>query len=63
MTFLVASLWRNQRGQDFTEYALIAGLLSSIAVGIVPEMLSIGGHINSLLLSATQAAANITTLK
>jgi len=63
MTFLVANLWRDQRGQDFTEYALIAGLVSCIAVGMVPEMLSIGGHINGVLLSAIQAAADITTLK
>jgi Flp pilus assembly pilin Flp len=63
MTFLVANLWRDQRGQDFTEYALISGLLSCVAVGIVPEMLSVAGHINSLLHSAVQAAADITTLK
>jgi Flp pilus assembly pilin Flp len=56
-------LLRDQRGQDFTEYALIGGLVSCIAVGMVPQMLSIGGHINEVLLSAVQAAADITTLK
>jgi Flp pilus assembly pilin Flp len=60
---LLANLWRDRRGQDFTEYALISGLLSCVAVGIVPEMLSVAGHINSLLNSAVQAAADITTLK
>ena len=63
MATLLVNIWRDRRGQDFTEYALISGLLSCVAVGIVPEMLSITGHINSLLLSAVQAAADITTLK
>jgi Flp pilus assembly pilin Flp len=33
-------IWTDQRGQDMTEYALIAGLLTSVTCALVPEMMS-----------------------
>jgi Flp pilus assembly pilin Flp len=63
MANFVANLWRNQRGQDMTEYALMGGLVASVTVAIVPEMLSIAGHIHTLLLAVLQAAVDIATLK
>ena len=63
MVLLLANIWRDRRGQDLTEYALMGGLLASIAVGVAPEIFSIAGHINSVLLAVTQAAADIATLK
>ena len=63
MTSLLANLVQDRRGQDLTEYALMAGLLASVCVGISPGMLSIAGHVNEVLLSVTQAAAEIATLK
>jgi len=56
-------LWKDQRGQDFTEYALIGGLVACVSVGLVPEMIEIASHINSLVLSAVQACAELATLK
>ena len=63
MASLLANLMQDSRGQDMTEYALIGGLMASIAVGIVPEMLAASRHINEVLLSVTQAAADLATLK
>ena len=40
-----------------TEYALLAGMVTSIAVAIVPELFSIVGHVGEVLLSVTQACA------
>ena len=57
MTFLLANLWRDRRGQDMTEYALIGGLVASIAVAIVPELFAIVGHVGEVLLSVTEACA------
>lgn len=57
MTSLMANLWRDRRGQDMTEYALIGGLVASIAVAIVPELFSIVGHVGEVLLSVTEACA------
>ena len=31
-----ARLWKDTRGQDFLEYALMAGFVASVAVFIVP---------------------------
>jgi len=50
-------LWKDQRGQDMTEYALIGGMVASIAVAIVPELFSIVEHVGAVLLSVTQACA------
>jgi Flp pilus assembly pilin Flp len=45
------------------EYALIAGLLTAVCVGIAPGMFSIATHVNEVLLAVTQAAAEVATLK
>jgi Flp pilus assembly pilin Flp len=50
-------LWKDQRGQDMTEYALIGGMVSSIAVAIVPELFAIVQHVGGVLLSVTEACA------
>jgi Flp pilus assembly pilin Flp len=63
MTSLLATLWQDRRGQDFTEYALMAGLLTTVAVAIVPDMFSIVQHVGAVLLSVTQSAAEVATLK
>ena len=52
-----AKLWKDQRGQDMTEYALLAGMVTSIAVAIVPELFSIVQHVGEVLLSVTEACA------
>ena len=54
---MILKLWQDQRGQDMTEYALIGGIVTSIAVAIVPEMFSIVEHVGQVLLSVTQACA------
>jgi hypothetical protein len=46
-----------------TEYALIGGLVACISMGMVPEMLSVAGHINDVLVSVVQSAAGVATLK
>ena len=33
----LTKLWRNQKGQDMTEYALIAGAMASMAVPSCPQ--------------------------
>lgn len=53
-------LWQNQQGQDMTEYALMGGLVATVAVAIMPNMFDIVVHINELLLSALQTALGIT---
>ena len=50
-------LWKDQRGQDMTEYALIGGMVASIAVAIVPELFAIVQHVGGVLLSVTEACA------
>jgi len=57
MTTLLANLWADRRGQDMTEYALIGGMVSSIAVAIVPELFAIVQHVGAVLLSVTEACA------
>ena len=63
MADFVVNMKRDQRGQDLTEYALIGGLIASVTVAIVPEMLSISGHIATVLHGVTQAALEVATLK
>jgi Flp pilus assembly pilin Flp len=63
MATLLTKLWNDKRGQDFTEYALIGGLVACVSVGIVPEMIAITAHIEELLLSALQACIQLATLK
>jgi Flp pilus assembly pilin Flp len=54
---MILKLWQDQRGQDMTEYALIAGMVTTIAVAIVPEMFSIVEHVVEVLVAVTQACA------
>jgi Flp pilus assembly pilin Flp len=57
MTTLLANLWADRRGQDMTEYALLGGMVTSIAVAVVPELFAIVQHVGEVLLSVTQACA------
>jgi Flp pilus assembly pilin Flp len=52
-------LWRNRQGQDLTEYALVGGLMATVAVAIMPDMFSIVGHVNDLLLSVLESAVGV----
>lgn len=63
MAIFVANLWRNRRGQDLTEYALIAGLVASTAVATVPGMLSISTHLVQVLQTAAQIAMHAASLE
>jgi len=54
---MILKLWQDRRGQDMTEYALIAGMVTTIAVAIVPEMFSIVEHVVEVLVAVTQACA------
>jgi Flp pilus assembly pilin Flp len=63
MAIFVANLWRNRRGQDLTEYALIAGLVASTAVATVPGMLSISAHLVQVLQTAAQVAMHAASLE
>ncbi|HYV62483.1 MAG TPA: hypothetical protein VE958_07400 [Bryobacteraceae bacterium] len=63
MANLLTALWRDRRGQDLTEYALMGGLLASVTAAIIPDMFSVITHINELLLSALQSALGLATLK
>jgi Flp pilus assembly pilin Flp len=56
-------LLRDQRGQDMTEYALIAGMMASIAVAVVPPMMSIAMHIVELLQQVAQVAMHAASLE
>ena len=56
-------LWRDQRGQDMTEYALIAAAMASLALAIVPEMLSIAMHISEILQSVAKTVLDLAELK
>jgi Flp pilus assembly pilin Flp len=53
------NLWRNQQGQDMTEYALMGGLMATVAVAIMPDMFSIVGHVSELLLSVLESAVGV----
>jgi Flp pilus assembly pilin Flp len=61
MTAKLWCLWRDQRGQDMIEYALVGAMVASIAMAIVPEMSSIVMHVGEVLASITQACAQFTT--
>ena len=55
MKSLMIRLWKEQEGQDLTEYALLLVLLSLAAIGTLGTLAS---AINSVF---TQAATNMTT--
>jgi len=55
MMRLLARLWKEEEGQDLTEYALLLVLLSLAAIG------SIGGLANAINSTFNTAAGNVTT--
>ncbi len=55
-------IWQDQRGQDMTEYALIGGVMASMVIAVVPEMMSIALHIVSLLNDVAQVAMHAASL-
>ena len=55
MKALLARLWKEEKGQDLTEYALLLVLLSLAAVG------SIGGLATAINNTFSNAAANVST--
>ena len=40
----LTNLMKDERGQDMTEYALIAGMMASMVIAVVPNMISIIPH-------------------
>jgi len=54
MKLLLARLWKEEEGQDLTEYALLLVLLSLAAIG------SIGGLATAINSTFAQAASNLT---
>ena len=53
------AIWRDQRGQDFLEYALIAAVLSLTMVAFIPDTL--GSAISNMfsgVVSSLQASAD-----
>jgi len=62
MANLLSKIWHDQRGQDMTEYALIAGLMATMAIAVVPEVMSIALHIVALLQNVAQIAMNAASL-
>jgi len=55
MTSFLAKLWKEEKGQDLTEYALLLVLLSLAAIG------SIGGVATAINGVFANAAANLNT--
>jgi len=53
------NLWRDRRGQDLTEYALMGGLMAAVAAAIMPDMFSIVAQVNQLLLAVLQSALGV----
>jgi Flp pilus assembly pilin Flp len=54
MKNLLMKLWRDEEGQDLTEYALLLVLMSLAAIG------SIGGLATAVNGTFSKAAANLT---
>jgi Flp pilus assembly pilin Flp len=63
MASLLTKLWQDRRGQDITEYALIGGLVATLAVAIIPDMFSIVTHIEETLMTVLDSAVDAATLK
>ncbi len=61
ITFYLLKLWRDDRGQDFIEYALMAALLCT-SVGVVmpgwvfPQMSVIFSKVTSSMVAATSGS-------
>ena len=56
MINLLRNIRKDNRGQDMTEYALIAGLLTSVTCALIPEVASVTSHIIVVLQAAADAA-------
>jgi Flp pilus assembly pilin Flp len=68
MAILLSRIWINklrqdQKGQDVTEYALLAGLMASATIAVLPEIISIAQHVVSLVQEAAQTAMNAAGLE
>jgi Flp pilus assembly pilin Flp len=63
MASVLVTLWRNRRGQEVTEYALIGGLVACVAVAILPDMFAIVEHVGSVVGAVVRAAAGVATLE
>jgi Flp pilus assembly pilin Flp len=61
MVSFIVNMWRDRRGQDMTEFALMSALVASIAAAIMPDMASIVGHVDEMLLSVLQSALGISS--
>ena len=55
MRNLLVKLWKDEKGQDLTEYALLLVLLSLAAIG------ALGTLANAINGTFTKAAGNLTT--
>jgi len=55
MKALLVTLWKDEEGQDLTEYALLLVLLSLAAIG------ALGTLANAINGTFSKAAANLTT--
>jgi Flp pilus assembly pilin Flp len=56
-------LLRDQKGQDMTEYALISGLVASMTVALVPDMIEVALHIVSTFQNVAQIAMHAAGLE
>ena len=63
MINLLRNIWKDQRGQDMTEYALIAGLLTSVTCALVPAVASVATHLIVVLQAAGDAAMHASGLE
>jgi Flp pilus assembly pilin Flp len=68
MAILLSRIWINklrqdQKGQDVTEYALLAGLMASATIAVLPEIISIAQHVVSLVQAAAEIAMNAAGLE
>jgi Flp pilus assembly pilin Flp len=63
MVNLFKNMVQDQRGQDMTEYALIAGLIASLTCALVPEVTSVAGHIIVVLQAAAETAMHVSGLE
>ena len=58
----IEQFWRDQKGQDMTEYALISGMVASTVIAVVPPMVSIAMHIVELLQKVAEIAMTASGL-
>ena len=56
--FILARIWRDQRGQDLIEYALMAGFVAVAAGAIMPNVASSISTIFSQVSSVLSAASS-----